>query len=149
MNDDKRCCKNCKAGGYVLSLDKVSCTHTENYQEPDYVCDLYRKRENKGIIKKMINENTDDVERFLELMDKFNDDIDGHLRETLRFLTNGISEIYRDKDPNQITMMLQLFISNYCVSLMRTFNNAIIKSLDEIGNIEDYSEVMKRRDKLR
>jgi len=148
MNDDKRCCKNCKAGGYVLSLDKVSCSHTENYQEPDYVCDLYRKRGNKGVIKKMERKD-DDIERFIALMDKFNDDIEVHLIDTLEFLTDGITKIYRDKDANQITMMLQLYISNYCVSLMQTFNKAMIITLEEFGNLKDYSEEMKQRKKLR
>ena len=49
-SDDKRCCKNCRAGGYVLSLNKVSCSHTELYHDPDYVCDLHRKRGNKGVM---------------------------------------------------------------------------------------------------
>ena len=96
----------------------------------------------------MINENIDDVERFLELMEKFNDDIEDHLRETLKFLTNGITEIYSGKDTDKVTMMLQLFISNYCVSLMRTFNNAMIKSFNKSGII-DYSEIMRHRKKLR
>ncbi len=48
-NEDKLCCKNCKAGGYVLSLDKISCSHTELYQDPNYVCDLHRKKRHKGV----------------------------------------------------------------------------------------------------
>lgn len=50
MNEDKLCCKNCRAGGYVLSLNKVSCSHTEDYNDPDYVCDLHRKRGIKGVM---------------------------------------------------------------------------------------------------
>ena len=34
-------CRNCKAGGYVLSLDKVSCSHDEAYHDPDHVCSLH------------------------------------------------------------------------------------------------------------
>lgn len=96
-----------------------------------------------------MEKGSDDIERFLELMDKFNDDIEVHLRETMMFLTNGISEIYRDKDANQITIMLQLFISNYCVSLMQTSNKAIIKALEDFGVVLDFSEIMNDRDKLR
>lgn len=97
----------------------------------------------------MISENTDDIERFLILMDKFNDDIEEHLRDTIEFLTNGITEIYRDKDANQITIMLQLFISNYCVSLLGTSNNAIINALEEFGLVKDLKGEMKHREKLR
>jgi len=97
----------------------------------------------------MINEKSDDVERFLKLMDKFNDDIEDHLRDTIEFLTNGITEIYRDKDANQITIMLQLFISNYCASLMRTSNKAIIHTLEEFGALADLSDEVELRKKLR
>jgi len=97
----------------------------------------------------MISENTDDVERFLELMDKFNDEIEKHLTETMMFLTDGITEIYRDKDANQITIMLQLFISNYCASLMRTSNKAIIHTLEEFGALADLSDEVELRKKLR
>jgi len=50
VTKDRRCCKNCRAGGYVLSLDKVSCSHTETYNDPDYVCSLHRKIGNKGVM---------------------------------------------------------------------------------------------------
>ncbi len=97
----------------------------------------------------MISEKSDDVERFIVLMDKFNDDIEEHIRDTIEFLTNGITEIYRYKDANQITIMLQLFVSNYCVSLLGTSNNAIINALEEFGLVLDLKDEVEHRKGLK
>ncbi len=91
----------------------------------------------------------DDIELFIELMDKFNDDVATHIKDTVIFFTNRLTEIYHDKDEYQISIVLQLFVSNYCVDVLRTLNKSIIHTLGEFGILEDLSREVEKRDSLR
>ena len=141
MNDDKRCCKNCKAGGYVLSLDKVSCSHTENYQDPNYVCDLYRKRGNNP---------EDIVDNILDGSNELDDYLNKQRKDILTKIISTMFEMhsYTD-DPIRIFYMTSIVINRFVINLLEFFQDMSIETLTEYGIIADFTKVGEMKKKMK